>query len=114
MLEPVRESYRTDRSLRGTRVHDLPGFVYFDHSIHVHKSIGCATCHGPVDQMPLVWKEHSLNMVGYHREPERFVRPRQQVFNLNGRPVEAQLVLGPKLVHDYRIERLTDCPTCHP
>ena len=62
ILEPVRESFRTGRSLEWTRVNNLPGFVYFDHSIHVHKGVGCATCHGRVDQMPLMWREHTLYM----------------------------------------------------
>jgi len=56
ILAPVRESFRTGKSLEWTRVNNLPGFVYFDHSIHVHKGVGCATCHGRVDQMPLMWR----------------------------------------------------------
>ena len=56
-LEPVRESFRTDRSIQWTRVHDLPDFVYFNHSIHVNKGVGCTTCHGQVDRMPLMWQE---------------------------------------------------------
>jgi len=57
MLEPVRESFRTGKSIQWTRVHNLPGFVYFDHSIHIHKGVGCSTCHGRVDTMPLTWRE---------------------------------------------------------
>ena len=57
MLEPVRESYRTGKSLPWQRVHNLPGFVYFDHSIHVNKGVGCSTCHGRVDQMPLTYQD---------------------------------------------------------
>ena len=55
LLEPVRESYRTGKSLIWTRVNDLPDFVYFDHSIHINKGVGCASCHGPVDKMPLMY-----------------------------------------------------------
>src|SRR5574339_661895 len=62
MLEPVRESYRSGKPLKWTRVHDLPDFVYFDHSIHVAKGIGCATCHGRVARMNLTWQESSLHM----------------------------------------------------
>jgi hypothetical protein len=116
MLEPVRESYRTGKSLEWTRVHNLPGFVYFDHSIHVNKGVGCSTCHGRVDRMPLMWREHSLYMewcLECHREPERYVRPREQVFNMEWQPPEDQLVLGRKLVKEYQIESATSCTTCH-
>lgn len=116
ILEPVRESFRTGSSIEWTRVHNLPGFVYFDHSIHVKKGIGCATCHGRVDQMPLMWREHSLYMewcLECHRAPERFVRPRAEVFNMEWRPPENQLALGRKLVQEYGIESLTSCSTCH-
>ena len=78
MLAPVRESFRTGDRSPGRRVHNLPEFVYFDHSIHVQKGVGCVTCHGRVDQMPLMWKAQSLHMewcLECHRQPERFVRP---------------------------------------
>ena len=84
MLEPVRASWRTGQSLEWTRVHDLPDFVYFNHSIHVNKGIGCSTCHGRVDQMPLTYKVNTLYMqwcVNCHRDPAQYVRPRDQVFN---------------------------------
>jgi hypothetical protein len=116
MLEPVRASLRSDQSLQWTRVHDLPGFVYFDHSIHVNKGIGCATCHGRVDQMPLMWKVNTLHMewcLQCHREPERFVRPRDEVFNMAWQAPVDQLTLGRKLVQEYRIRKLTDCSICH-
>src|SRR3990172_9433224 len=61
-LEVVRASYRTDESIPWVKVHDLPDFVYFDHSIHVNKGVGCTTCHGEVDKMPLMWSVHSLQM----------------------------------------------------
>ena len=61
-LEPVRASFRDDKPLNWTRVHDLPDFVYFNHSIHVAKGVGCATCHGQVDRMPLIHQENSLQM----------------------------------------------------
>src|SRR5262249_46164795 len=86
MLEPVRESFRSGKSIEWNRVHHLAGFVYFDHSIHVKKGVGCVTCHGRVDQMPLTWQESSLQMewcLGCHRNPERFVRPREQVFSMD-------------------------------
>ena len=116
ILEPVRESFRTGKSLEWTRVHNLPGFVYFDHSIHVHKGVGCTTCHGRVDQMPLMWRENTLYMewcLECHRNPERFVRPRDQVFNMDWQPPADQIALGQKLVQDYKIESLTSCSVCH-
>ena len=116
MLEAVRESYRTDQSLEWIRVHDLPGFVYFDHSIHLHKGIGCVTCHGRVDQMPLVWKENSLDMewcLDCHRQPERFVRPREHVFSPDWQTQENQLELGQRLVNEYDIKASVDCNVCH-
>jgi Cytochrome c7 and related cytochrome c/Class III cytochrome C family len=116
ILEPVRESFRTGRSLQWTRVHNLPGFAYFDHSIHVHKGVGCVTCHGRVDQMPLMWRENTLYMewcLECHRNPERFVRPREQVFNMDWQPPVDQITLGQKLVQEYKIESLTSCSVCH-
>jgi len=116
ILEPVRASFRDDRSLRWIRVHDLPDFVYFNHSIHVKKGMGCETCHGRVDQMPLMLQENSLQMewcLNCHRAPEQFVRPRSEVFTMGYRPPVPQSVLGPKLVNEYGIQSLTSCSTCH-
>jgi Cytochrome c7 and related cytochrome c len=116
ILEPVRESFRTGQSIQWTRVHNLPGFVYFNHSIHVHKGIGCVTCHGRVDKMPLMWRENTLYMdwcLDCHRAPERFVRPREYVFSMEYQAPVDQLALGQKLVKQYRIQKLTSCSTCH-
>ena len=116
MLAPVRESFREDKSIQWTRVHNLPGFVYFDHSIHVHKGIGCSTCHGRVDKMPLMWRENTLYMdwcLECHRQPERFVRPREYVFSMDYVAPADQIALGQKLVQEYQIQKLTSCSTCH-
>jgi len=117
MLQPVRDSYRTDKSLEWVRVHDLPDFVYFNHSIHVNKGIGCSTCHGRVDTMPLMFNVNALYMrwcVDCHRHPERNVRPRSEVFNIAYEtPAPNQDEIGPKLVAEYKIQSLTDCVTCH-
>jgi hypothetical protein len=116
MLAPVRDSFRTDNPIAWTRVHDLPDFVYFDHSIHVNKGIGCVTCHGRVDQMPLMWQEQSLQMewcLGCHRAPERFVRPREQVFSMDWQPPAERPELGHQLVREYHIQSLTSCSVCH-
>ena len=116
LLEPVRQSYRDDMPIAWTRVHDLPDFVYFDHSIHVAKGIGCQSCHGNVDEMPLMWQNDPLNMewcLACHREPEKFVRPREAVFDMDYRPALPQELLGPQLVERYHIESKTDCSSCH-
>lgn len=116
MLEPVRESFRTDRSIEWVRVHDLPDFAYFDHSAHVNKGVGCSTCHGRVDQMPLMWQEASLQMewcLECHRHPERHLRPKAEVFNIAYEPPSDQLALGRRLVKEYGVETRTGCSTCH-
>ena len=99
MLEPVRESFRSGKSLKWERVHDLPDFVYFDHSIHINKGVGCNSCHGPVDKMPLMYQANSLQMewcLDCHRAPDKFLRPKQlagnprdQVFNMLYEPPTA-------------------------
>jgi len=132
LLEPVRESLRTDKSLVWTRVNDLPDFVYFDHSIHIHKGVGCDTCHGPVDRMPMMYNYGSLLMewcLNCHRAPEKNLRPREQVFNmryqqpssdnpvlLDGRSFSDQDSLGTYLVTKYKVRTVADitsCDTCH-
>jgi hypothetical protein len=122
MLEPVRESYRSGKSIEWNRVHRLADFVYFDHSIHVQKGVGCATCHGPVNRMPLMWQHGSLLMewcLECHRHPEQHVRPRDKVFDMDWQPSDEgadQETLGKELVARYHIRGeavLTSCSTCH-
>lgn len=138
MLEPVRESFRTGQSLVWTRANDLPDFVYFDHSIHINKGVGCATCHGPVDRMPLMYNQASLQMewcLDCHRAPEKYLRPRNEVFNMryqqptpenpvqmpaaNGNGVQTftdQIALGTELKNRYHLRSvydITSCSTCH-
>jgi hypothetical protein len=126
MLAPVRESFAEDRSIEWTRVHDLPDFAYFDHSIHVAKGVACESCHGRVDEMPLMWREHSLQMewcLDCHRAPERFLRPREQVFAMGAAPPAAdpggadagQAELGARLLELHGVDprNLTNCSICH-
>ena len=132
MLEPVRESYRSGKSLVWTRVNDLPDFVYFNHSIHIAKGVGCNTCHGPVDRMPLMYNYASLQMewcLNCHRNPEEYLRPRDQVFNMryqqpttslpvvvDGKAFADQDSLGSYLVKKYNLRTVADitsCNTCH-
>lgn len=114
MLEPVRESYRSDRSIEWTRVHDLPGFVRFDHSIHVAKGVGCVSCHGQVDEMPLMWRENALHMewcLACHRDPGPYLRPRSAVFDLDWEPPPGDEELPVEAVSSP--EDLVSCSTCH-
>ncbi|MBT6623421.1 MAG: cytochrome c3 family protein [Gemmatimonadetes bacterium] len=118
ILEPVRASFRDNKAIEWNRVHDLPDFVYFNHSIHVSQGIGCQSCHGQVDQMPLMKKAHTLNMewcLDCHRDPAQFIRPRDQVFNMNYEYPANQETLGKSLVADYDVQtsQLTNCSICH-
>ena len=118
ILEPVRASFRDNKPIEWNRVHDLPDFVYFNHSIHVSQGIGCQSCHGQVDQMPLVEKAHTLNMewcLDCHRDPAQFIRPRDQVFNMKYEYPANQESLGKSLVADYDVQtsQLTNCSICH-
>jgi hypothetical protein len=118
-LEPVRASFRTGASIEWTRVYDLPDFVYFNHSIHIAKGIGCESCHGRVDRMPLTWQAVSLRMewcLDCHRQPEKYVRPREFVTTMGYRPVGDGEETGRRLVKEYKIQdarTLTSCDTCH-
>jgi hypothetical protein len=119
ILEPVRASFRDNTPIQWTRVHDLPDFVYFNHSIHVKQGVGCATCHGPVDRMPLVYQQAPLTMkwcLDCHRDPGQFIRPRDQVFNMTWQRPSGDPEFGARLVQQYNIasvEQLTSCSTCH-
>ena len=136
MLEPIRYSFSSGQSLKWVRVHDLPDFVYFNHSIHIAKGVGCYSCHGQVDEMPLMYEENTLQMewcLNCHREPEKFLRPKDQVFSMKyqqpteASPVEVmiggekktftnQLALGSALRNEYHLrtsQDITSCSTCH-
>ncbi|MBX7245283.1 MAG: cytochrome c family protein [Candidatus Sumerlaeaceae bacterium] len=116
MLEPVRESFRSDQPIQWVKVHDLAKFVYFNHSIHIAKGIGCNECHGRIDKMSLTFQESTLYMqwcLQCHREPERFVRPKDQVFNMAYQQPANQAELGKQLVQEYQIENKVNCSTCH-
>ena len=116
MLEPVRASYRENVPLQWTRVHDLPDFVYFNHSIHVAKGVGCSTCHGPVDQMPLMWRDATLHMswcLDCHRSPAKNLRPQEEIFNMDWQPGENQETLGQQLMAKNNVKSKVSCSTCH-
>jgi hypothetical protein len=118
VLQPVRDSFQTGRPLRWTRVNDLPGYVYFNHGIHVQKGVGCAICHGPVDRMPVTWKAQPFYMrwcLDCHREPASRLRPREEVFNMAYEPPKNQTAAGFELARQNHVssEGLTDCAACH-
>jgi hypothetical protein len=117
LFAPLLQAYRSGVPFRWQRVHQLPEFVYFNHSIHIAKGIGCSSCHGEVDQMPLTWRVAPLTMrwcLDCHRQPAAQLRPQDQVFNLHWQAVD-QRALGPQLLRQYHIDRrrLTDCSICH-
>ena len=119
ILEPIRASFREDKPVRWVRVHDLPDFVYFNHSIHVKKGMGCETCHGRIDEMPLTLQENTLQMewcINCHRNPTNYVRPRAEIYTMGYKPPVPQSVMGPQLAKEYGIPAggaNTSCSTCH-
>jgi hypothetical protein len=119
VLEPVRASWRTGESIPWNRVHNLGDFAYFNHSIHITKGVGCETCHGRVDDMPLMMKAESLTMewcLECHRNPEQYLRPVEEVYTMGYVPPENQLTLGRRLAAEYQIaprRQLEDCSLCH-
>jgi hypothetical protein len=118
LLAPVAASWASGQPIAWNRVHDLPDFVFFNHSAHINSGVGCSTCHGRIDQMDGIWKNQSLTMgwcLDCHWAPERFVRPRSEVFNMAYVPPADQLTLGAELVAAYHIDTLLlpQCSTCH-
>ena len=116
ILEPVRVSYRDSTPIAWTRVNALPDFVYFNHSIHISKGVGCTTCHGPVGEMNITWRAQSLYMrwcLECHNAPEKYLRPKAEVFNAFYKPPADQEALGNRLMAEYKVHKLTNCTTCH-
>ncbi len=126
MLAPVHKSWNENKPIKWNRVHNLADYVYFDHSIHVNKGVGCNTCHGPVDEMRMTWQHSTLQMdwcLACHRDPGKFVRPKEEVFNLAYDPkkeAEKRKIsvadLQASLLNDYHIRttgHLTNCSVCH-
>jgi Cytochrome c7 and related cytochrome c len=116
ILEPVRASYRDSTPIVWTRVNALPDFVYFNHSIHIAKGVGCTACHGPIGEMNITWREQSLYMrwcLECHNAPEKYLRPRSEVFNAFYKPPADQEAMGQRLMVEYKVQKLTNCTTCH-
>jgi Cytochrome c7 and related cytochrome c len=118
-LEIVRESYRSEQSIHWSKVHRLADYVYFNHSIHVNKGIGCSSCHGAVNEMALIYQAAPLNMewcLECHRNPEQNLRPKDQIYNMSWKAPDDQAEAGKKLAADYKLRsklELTSCSTCH-
>jgi hypothetical protein len=116
MLEPVRESFRTGKSLEWVRIHDLPDFAYFNHQIHVARGVGCKSCHGAVDKMPLTWRTEPLTMgwcLDCHRDPAPHLRPREEVFDMAWTPPADQRARGEEIMAAHQIHPPQNCSGCH-
>jgi hypothetical protein len=121
MLAPIRESWNTRTRLKWNRVYDLPDYVYFDHSIHISKGVGCSTCHGDVGQMPLTQKMVDMQMrwcLDCHQEPEKHLRPAEgggAIFDTGWTEPPDQLEVGRRLVEKNHVQKyeLTNCSICH-
>jgi hypothetical protein len=118
ILKKVRESEQKQIPIAWNRLYRLPDYVYFNHSIHVGKGIGCASCHGQMDEMPIALKHQAFYMrqcLDCHRNPEKEIRPVSEVFNMKWRKPADQEQQGLMLVEKYHIQKklLTDCITCH-
>jgi len=132
LLEPVRESFRLDKPIVWTKVHNLPQYTYFNHSIHVAKGVGCVECHDRVDEMPLMFQSKTLLMewcLKCHRDPESRLRPLGEVMHMTWKP--ADKTINPKtgepyptdpgelaklLYNEHKIRdalTLTSCSICH-
>jgi hypothetical protein len=118
-LAPIRESWQTGLPVKWTKVHDLPDYVYFNHAAHVNHGVGCATCHGRIDRMEVVQQAKPLSMswcLECHRQPEKFIRPKDQITNMAYEPPADQEKLGLELKKQYGIHDaayMTSCYTCH-
>jgi len=115
-LIPIRQSYATGMPVEWIRVHDLPDYVYFNHSAHVRRGVGCVSCHGRIDGMEVVYQVEALSMgwcLDCHRNPEKHLRPVEFVTQLDWIPEDDQLVLGRRLREEYDINPKVDCNTCH-
>jgi hypothetical protein len=116
LLEPVRASAVSGQPIRWRRVHDLPDFVYFNHSIHVNKGIGCVSCHGRVDQMPQTMKDQPLTMswcLDCHRDPDPNVRPLDRITSMDWAPPGDARNFGAELAQQYGLQHFTNCSICH-
>ena len=115
-LEPLREAFKTDKPLQWVKVHDLPDYVYFNHSAHVRRGVGCVSCHGRIDKMETVYQHEPLSMgwcLECHRNPENALRPKELITKMDYVPQGSQTSVGLKLKNEFHLNPSTDCSTCH-
>jgi hypothetical protein len=122
MLKPIRDSFKDGTPLEWNRIHKLPEFVYFNHSVHVNKGVGCQSCHGRVDKMPLMAKSKTLYMgwcLDCHRNPSPNLRPVEHMTDMEWQPDE-EWANKNKLAHygirerkSFQVHQLTNCAVCH-
>lgn len=118
ILEPLRQSWENETPIVWTRVNDVPDFVYFNHSVHVAKGVGCTTCHGDIAKMPLTWKAQTMHMqwcLECHRAPENYLRDKKDVFNPFWEADDNQVALGKERVeqNNVNVQQLSNCSVCH-
>ncbi|MGE9292319.1 cytochrome c3 family protein [Ruficoccus sp. ZRK36] len=117
-LAPIRESFDSGQPVPWVRIHDTPDYVYFNHSVHVNRGVSCVECHGQINEMEVVSQQQPLSMafcLDCHRNPENFLRPPSEVYNLDWKPesATAQLEMGEKFVHDWKVQPPESCSGCH-
>lgn len=115
-LQPVRDSAASGEPIHWVRVHDLPDYVYFDHSVHVNRGVGCKSCHGRIDQMDRVAQHEPLSMgwcLNCHRNPAQYLRPYDQITSMTWAPAEEQVDLGLRIQQENHIKPSESCSTCH-
>lgn len=117
-LAPIRESYESGLPVPWVKVHNNPDYVYFNHAVHVNRGVSCVDCHGKVNEMQVIYQSKSLTMqfcLDCHRQPEKYLRPLAEVYNLDweAESPEAQIDMGKKFVHDWRVMPPQSCSGCH-
>ena len=118
MLQPVRQSYADNKPLKWTTVNELPGYVYFNHSIHVNRGISCVECHGKINEMDVVTQKKPMSMgfcLDCHRDPAAHVREKADIFNLDSPTIAASkgIEAARQFVHDWNIKPPQSCSGCH-
>jgi len=115
-LAPIRESFASKRPMEWIRVHKLPDFAYFNHSVHIHAGVGCVTCHGRIDRMEVVAQAQPLSMswcLDCHRNPEPNLRPVDEVTNMEWKPPKDPLALAARIGRERHVAPPVDCSGCH-
>jgi formate-dependent nitrite reductase cytochrome c552 subunit len=122
-LAVVRESAATGKPIPWIQIHKLPDYAYFNHSVHVNRGVSCVECHGQINHMDEVYHAKPLSMsfcLNCHRDPAAHLRPLDKITDLDWKPTsdirtlaETQRKMGDKFVHDWKVQSLQNCSTCH-